>query len=54
VQRFVNGVVAGALGLTTLGSGMISVNFLARSFAARRLAASGGDHTTAHAIMLVL
>jgi hypothetical protein len=54
VERFVNGVIAGALGLTTLAAGMISVNFLGRSAAARRIAATGGEHTTAHAIMLVL
>lgn len=52
-MRFVNGVLAGALSLGTLASGMIVVNFAGRSFASRRIA-EHGSHTWAEGLLLVL
>jgi hypothetical protein len=51
--KFVNGMLAGALSLGTLASGMVVVNFAGRSWASRRIAEQG-SHTWAEGLLLVL
>ncbi len=50
-MRFVNGMLASATTLAVLATGMYTVNFVARSFAARRLAEQA-DNLTAEALLL--
>ena len=50
-MRFVNGMVASATTLAILATGMYTVNFAARSFAARRLAEKPSD-LNAEALLL--
>jgi hypothetical protein len=51
-MRFVNGMLAAAGTLVTLGMGMGVVNFSVRSFAGRRLA-ERGDDLTSEALLLM-
>lgn len=52
-MRFVNGLLAGTLSLGTLATGMVTVNFVGRSWASRRIA-ENGSHTWAEGLLLCL
>lgn len=51
-MRFLNGMLAAAATLGILATGMGTVNFTVRTFAARRVAAKGDD-LTAEALLLM-